>query len=117
VLAAAKDQRFSHPELEGEYQRSWRALGHAAAPPSTVILVVGRTSDGELDIHDRWWFCGDKGLEFGCSFGGIGREKLSTIRELGQEQTIKLSKEMDGYFSLQRRLLKGERISYATINL
>jgi hypothetical protein len=78
ILVAAKDQKVDVSLLGAEYRRSWSRLGYTVDPPSTVVLVVGRESDGDLDIHDRWWFCGDNALEFGTSFNGLGGDKWTS---------------------------------------
>lgn len=117
VLTEACNQRERGDALEEAFRREWNDLGLNVDPPSVIIIVGGRQSDGVLGIHDRWCFAGEKALELGTSFNGIGRDKLTRVRELDFDQAAQLKREVDDLLTLRRRSLGGDRLVYQTISL
>lgn len=118
VLTSRKAMaQINSNEYDEAFQAAWRTQGLVSEPPPTAIFIVGRLSDGECGIHDRWWLAESDGLLVGTSFNSIGVSQTSVIQELAPEQVAELKREVDPYFQLLKRLLQGEKLTYFTVTL
>jgi hypothetical protein len=104
-------------EFRADVIKEWRLLESRRDPPSTVVYLVGRNSDGHMGIHDRWWLTENAGLIYGTSFSGLGRDKTSFINQMDASQVVARRAEVDPYLQLTKRSHAGEKLNYATIVL
>lgn len=85
-------------------------------PPETEVLAIVGAGTDEVLVHDRWLIVGERGLRLGTSFKSLGIGKLSEISPVTGDECAAIVRELDHYFS-RRRMVNGQRVTYASINL
>jgi hypothetical protein len=103
--------------VRGEWEREWTKLGPPVDRPEIEVYVVGRASDGQMGIHDRWWLTEKGGIECGTSFDGIGRDKTSGIRQMSAQEAESRRSTVEPYFRLALKTHNGERLIYDVLSL
>lgn len=102
------------PRVRAALLSIWAGRYGSEEMPRLVLLIVGRSSDGDMGIHDRWWLVGSCGLELGTSFGGIG-VKASRIRSLDGVGVSQVRRHVEQYFQMTCRSFSGERLHYSSV--
>ncbi|MFB3168476.1 hypothetical protein P5G62_015265 [Neobacillus sp. 179-C4.2 HS] len=114
VLTSIKNQK--QEEIKGnyeeEYMKYWRIHISDQDPPETDIAIVGKKSDGELPIHDRWILTKGSGLRLGTSYKSFGLKKDSEISILETTEVEILEDEVNKYLDRSQREYDGERLVY-----
>jgi len=119
ILTSRRNQEDAQ-DVDGyreEMQKQWARLGCFVEMPPTMVYVVGRTSDGHMGIHDRWWLTEGAGIECGTSFNSLGRDKTSVVRFMWEDEVARRRAEVDPYFQLTKRSHAGERLVYTIVQV
>lgn len=116
VLTSRKGQvsDVDEPAIRASIEREWGAHGSGDTMPPLVLHIVGRASDGDMGIHDRWWLSDAVGLDIGTSFGGLGA-KISRIRSLDEAGVAQVRSRIDPYFRMTQKFHGGERLLYKSV--
>ncbi|WP_079506907.1 hypothetical protein [Mesobacillus jeotgali] len=119
VLTSIKNQKQEDIKgnYEEEYMKYWRMNISDQDPPETDIAIVGKKSDGELPIHDRWILTQGSGLRLGTSYKSFGLKKDSEISILDDNEVDLLEVEVNKYLNRSQREYDGERLVYNTFPL
>lgn len=97
------------------YHDAWRRF-LATDPPETRFIVAQTAVSRKFPVHDRFWLSSDSGLALGTSLSGFG-SRISQIRRLKKDEAIDLLRELQPFFSQQRREFEGERMRYVSFDL
>lgn len=118
VLTSIKNQKQEiKGDFEDEYMKYWRINIADQDPPQTEIVIVGKKSDGELPIHDRWILTEGGGIRLGTSYKSLGLKKDSEISLLEGHEIGPILDEVNKYLELGIRSYDGERLVYNTFPL
>ncbi|MEK5056462.1 hypothetical protein MHH96_24125 [Niallia sp. FSL K6-0212] len=119
ILTSVKNQRQENIKgnYEEEYMNFWRLNISDQDPPEVDITIVGKKSDGELPIHDRWIFTKENGLRMGTSYKSLGLKKDSEISIIESNEKSLLEEDVDKYLNMAIREYDGERLIYSTFPL
>ena len=114
ILTSTKNQR--QEGIQGNYEEvftsHWKFNISDQDPPNADIVIVGKKSDGELPIHDRWIFTEGSGIRLGISYKSLGMKKDAEISVLDDTDKELLEEEVDKYLSCSLREYNGERLMY-----
>jgi hypothetical protein len=118
IVTSRKQQEQEKVEFPWDqyYLNYWRKHFSEQQPPKTEFVIVGGRN-GELPTHDRWWLTEGKGLRFGSSFGGLGKNRDSEISELSSSEITERLILTEAYATRQKRDHLGEPLTYLFFNL
>lgn len=119
ILTSRKHQqdiRVMQP-WDDAYQTHWRVAISDADPGEVTIVIVGKNSNGEHPIHDRWWLAENGGLRIGTSANALGVGKLSEISPIGESDAVTRLVEVGRYLAGSVRELGTERLKYLSFKL
>lgn len=116
ILTSMKSVTSSGRQFTYEsFMQEWSDCVDQDPPETEVVAIVGQGTD-EVLVHDRWLIIGERGLRLGTSFGSLGIGKLSEISPIIGDECGAVARELEHYFS-RRRVVNGQRVTYASINL
>jgi len=98
------------------YAHYWHHISDQE-PPETEIFLVGKKSNGDFLIHDRWWISKSCGLRIGTSFNSLGISKSTEISKLSKEEVDIREREIDQYFLREIHQYNGEKVVYQIFTL
>ena len=116
ILTSRKHQNIIQQPWDDAYQSHWRMKISDSEAGEVTMTVVGKITNDEHPIHDRWWLTENNGLRFGTSANSLGTVKVSELSALDQSDTTAKLIEVDRYFS-GINMLGTERLRYLTFKL
>jgi len=116
ILTSRKHQKKTQQPWDDAYQSHWRMKVSDSEAGEVTMTVVGKLSNDEHPIHDRWWLTEKNGLRFGTSANSLGTVKLSELSQLDELDTVAKLTELDRYLS-GINMLGSERFRYLTFKL
>lgn len=118
IITSKKGLQNAHVSspYSDHFRASWSEASSQSAPITRVVIVsVG--PEGAGLVHDRWWCSGDSGLEFGTSFNGLGKEKVSKIRIMPREEAAQAAARLREIAGMRVRYVEEKRVVYESVDL
>lgn len=119
VFTSKKHQKQEQLDnaLEEVYFDHWKYKVSEQLPPSIKIIAMGTRKNNETPLHDRWLISKHSGLRLGTSLNSMGFHKDSEISKVGNETTIMINNQLNGYLSGKEKEHKGDRLLYNIFTL